>query len=550
MKQVIISLLFITMFLGSCEYLDYDEKTYLLKDDVYSDIERTRSALTGIYTALPSGFTQVGNAMLASACDEAVFANDADAVHKYYNGAWSAAQPLDSKWNLFVPIRRANRFLVEVDQQSYEDYLWDKDPTYETLMTEVERFKMEARALRAYYYFELAKRYGDVPLITTLLTEEEANQLSRTPFQEVIEFIVQECDSVAPHLPKNYADERLGETGRITQGAAMAIKARALLYAASPLHNPDNDVAAWQEAAEASISIIDSGLYSLSPSYSSVFNNYKQANPELILERRHSASNSFERINFPVGYVGGSSGNCPTQNLVDAYEMEETGLGIDEAGSGFDPVRPFQGRDSRLASSILYNGASWKGQVIEAYNGGANGQPLRYATPTGYYLKKYVIESINLEPPNVTQVEHTWVLFRYAEVLLNYAEAMNEVHGPEDAAGLSMTALAAVNEVRQRAGMPEFPAGMTKDEFREKLRNERRVELAFEEHRFWDIRRWMIGDQTTEIYGVNIGWNPYGGNTYENAFVEERVFEEKMYLYPIPQAEIYKNSNLGQNPGW
>jgi hypothetical protein len=175
---------------------------------------------------------------------------------------------------------------------------------------------------------------------------------------------------------------------------------------------------------------------------------------------------------------------------------------------------------------------------------------LRYATPTGYYLKKYVIEGINLEPPNVTQVEHTWVLFRYAEVLLNYAEAMNEAYGPEDAAGMGMTARAAVNEVRQRAGMPDFPAGMTKEEFRSKLRNERRVELAFEGHRFWDVRRWMIGDQTTDIYGTTIGFNPFGGYTYEKTLVEEREFNDNMNLFPIPQTEIYKNPYLEQNPGW
>ena len=550
MKYSIFSLLLITLFLGACEYLDYNEKSYLLKDDVYSDIDRVRSALTGIYTELPSGFTQVGEAMLASATDEAVFAKDANPVHKFHNGAWSAAQPLDSKWNLFAPIRRANRFLIEVDKYDYEEYRWDKDPTYETLMEEIERYKMEARALRAYFYLELAKRYGDIPLITTVLDENEANQLPRTPFNEVIEFIVQECEEVAPHLPKSYEGERLGETGRITQGAVMAIKARALLYAASPLHNSEGSVSAWQEAAEAAYAIIDSGDYSLNPNYSSVFNNYSSNNSELILERRHSASNNFERINFPVGYIGGTSGNCPTQNLVDAYEMADTGLDIDEEGSGFDPFNPFEGRDPRLEASILYNGATWKGQTIEAYQGGANGEPLRYATPTGYYLKKYVIEGINLEPPNVTQVEHTWVLFRYAEVLLNYAEAMNEAYGPEDAAGMGMTARAAVNEVRQRAGMPDFPAGMTKEEFRSKLRNERRVELAFEGHRFWDVRRWMIGDQTTDIYGTTIGFNPFGGYTYEKTLVEEREFNDNMNLFPIPQTEIYKNPYLEQNPGW
>ena len=145
---------------------------------------------------------------------------------------------------------------------------------------------------------------------------------------------------------------------------------------------------------------------------------------------------------------------------------------------------------------------------------------------------------------------HNWVLFRYAEVLLNYAEAMNEAFGPENAATYGLTALAAVNEVRLRAGIAEFTAGMTVDDFRTKLRNERRVELAFEDHRFWDVRRWMIGSETTEIKGVIAALNPYGGYVYEERDVESRIWDERMNLYPIPQSERFKNQNLTQNTGW
>ncbi|WP_027137021.1 RagB/SusD family nutrient uptake outer membrane protein [Gaetbulibacter saemankumensis] len=550
MKYSIIVLLIFNLFLSSCDYLDYNEKDYLSQDDVFSDLDRVSGTLVGVYIGLPSGFTQVGGAMLASGSDDAVFVDDINLVNKYFNGSWSPSQPIDSKWGYYEVIRRANRFLEEVEKHEYEQHLYDKDPTYDVLMAELERKKYEARALRAFYYFELAKRYGDIPLITKVISIDEANTISRSSFQDVIAYVVSECDAVAPNLPTTYVGERLAETGRITRGAALAIKAKALLYAASPLHNPQGTTSAWVKAAEAAYDIIDLGVYSLNNNYSSVFNNYSNSNRELILERRQSPSNNFERINFPVGYVGGSSGNTPTQNLVDAYEMKATGLGVDQPGSGYNPNNPYAGRDPRLAETVIYNGSTFKGQTVEVYEGGRNGAPLRYASETGYYLKKYVDPTINLEAPNVTQKEHTWVLFRYAEVLLNYAEAMNEAYGPEDPSIFGKTARQAVNEVRSRVGMPAFPSGMSKEEFRAKLRNERRVELAFEGHRFWDVRRWKIGPETTAIYKMDVQQNGTGGFIYTKELLTTRPFDPKMYLYPIPFSETVINPNMTQNPGW
>ncbi|WP_206688676.1 RagB/SusD family nutrient uptake outer membrane protein [Aestuariibaculum suncheonense] len=551
MKYIQIVLMVLSLFLSSCDYLDYDEKDYLLQEDIYSDLERVNSALTGIYVALPSGFNQEGGAMLASASDDAVFAQDASSIHKYFNGAWGPAQTLDSKWSYFTAIRRANRLLEEVEKYQYEDRLYDKDPVYDVLMEELERKKFEARTLRAFYYFELAKRYGDIPLILKTLTVEEANSVSKNSFQEIIDFVVSECTAAAPNLPLSYQNEREKETGRVTRGAALAIKAKALLYAASPLHNASNNQQAWRDAAQAAYEVIDLGQYSLNSNYSSVFNNYNANNRELILESREGPSNYFERTNFPVGYVGGQSGNTPTQNLVDAYEMKATGLAIDHPSSGYNPNNPYAGRDPRLAETVIYNGSNFKGQTVEVFEGGRNGSPLRYATETGYYLRKYVDQTINLEIPNVTQKEHTWVLFRYAEVLLNYAEAMNEAYGPEDPATFGMTALQAVNEIRARSSvsMPPFPSGMSKEEFRTKLRNERRVELAFEAHRFWDIRRWKIAEETTNIYKMEVT-NTGSSFTYTKELLETRPFESKMYLYPIPFSETVVNPNMIQNAGW
>ena len=544
-KYSLIGLLTLTM---SCDYLDYDETSYNRKDDVFADFGRTKSFLTGIYSKLPTDFNSIDGAMRSSATDEAEHVWDLSNVQKFNDGSWSAIQPLDNVWgDMYEGIRAVNLFLSESAGQEFPEERFNED--YGEMMEQFAMYPYEARFLRAFFYFELIKRYKDVPLITEVLTPGEAQLVDQDSFDDVVDFIAQECDEIAEVLPDDYGDfSSAQETGRATRGAAMALKSRVLLYAASPLHNDANNIALWVEAANAAKAIIDSGWYSLEGNYSNVVNNLTSS--ELILGRREGDSNGFERRNFPIGYEGGNTGTCPTQNLVDAYEMVETGLPITDPASGYDPIFPYAGRDSRLAQTVILNNSIWKGQVVESFYGGANGLPKANATKTGYYLKKYVIEAVSLAPTNTTERRHTWVLFRFAEVLLNYAEAMNEAYGPEDASTLGMTAIEAVNMVRQRAGMPDFPVGLSKDEFRTKVRNERRVELAFEDHRFWDVRRWRIGQQTTDIYAMNIARNPYGGFAYEKILLETRVYQDYMSLYPIPQAEIYKNSNLEQNPGW
>ena len=533
--------------LGACEYLEYDESSYLLEDQVFSDFDRTKQFLSGIYAYLPDGFNPVDGAMRSSATDDAIHVWKYSSVQKFNDGSWSAAQPIDNVFGtMYNGIRAVNKFLVETDGQIFEDEKYNED--YGDQMLQFNYYPYEARYLRAFFYFELAKRYGAVPLITEPLTQEEANTVSQASFNTLIQFVVDECSFVADSLPVTYANLPNGETGRATRGAALALKARALLYAASPLHNEANNPELWAAAAEAAHDVIYLGFYELEGNYGDLYNNHESM--ELILGRNENETNTFERNNFPIGFEGGNTGTCPTQNLVEAYGMQSSGLPIDDPGSGYDPNFPYQDRDPRMYETILANGDAWKGKTIETWYGGANAAPKPNATLTGYYLKKYVIESINLTPTNTTRKNHTWILFRYGEVLLNYAEAMNEVYGPEDPSTFSMSALQAVNEVRLRAGMPEFPAGMTQSEFRKKLRNERRVELAFEDHRFWDIRRWKIGEETINIYGILITENIFGGYAYNKKLVEKRIFEERMNLYPIPESELFINSDLTQNAGW
>jgi starch-binding outer membrane protein, SusD/RagB family len=546
-KLIIIAGL-LTFFMGSCDYLDYSEASYLNKEDIFSNWDRTQSFLSDIYSSLPVGFTPIGGAMRASATDDAEYVLDYSSVQKFNDGSWSAIQTLDDQWGqMYSGIRAVNLLLEEVKGRTFEEYKWTD--TYKDEMTQFNNYPNEARFLRAYFYFQLAERYGNVPLITTVLKEEEANDVSPASYDAIVSFIVSECDAIIPLLPATYVGfTSAQETGRATKGAAMALKTRTLLYAASPLHNPQGTAQKWVDAAKAAKDIINSATYSLEATYNAFLNNV--TSKELILERREGNQNYFEKANFPIGYEGGNTGNCPTQNLVDAYEMKANGLSISDANSGYNPANPYTGRDPRLDLTILYNTSTFKSKQLECWIGGANAAPKTNATKTGYYLRKYVIDAINLTPSNTTTRQHNWVLFRYGEVLLNYAESMNEAYGPENASTLGMTALQAVNLIRTRAKMPAFPVGLTKDQFRAKLQNERRVEMAFEEQRFWDIRRWKIGDTTRDIYGMEITKNQDGTFKYTKKLIERRAYEDKMNLYPIAQSELDKNDKLKQNPGW
>jgi hypothetical protein len=544
----------IMLTVWSCEFLDYNEFDRFSKDEIFYEFGRVKTILTNVYTYLPTDYNSVDGAIRSAASDDAEHVYDVSDIQKFNDGSWNAIVTLDNQWgNYFSGVRAANVFLEEADGLTFEPIKYNLD--YSQTMEQFKYYPYEARFLRAFYYFELIKRYKNVPLVTTVLTQEEANNVTQSSFDEIVEFIVTECDSVAAHLPVSFTTVTNAETGRATKGAAMALKARTLLYAASPLNNIANDQARWIRAAQAAKDLMDQlgTNYTPLPAYTAVVNNL--TSKELIFERRQAAARTFETANTAIGFIGGNTGTCPTQNLVDAYEMKPSGLGINEPGSGYVAANPYANRDPRLAMTVLYNGAIWKTLPVETWYGGLNAPPKQNATKTGYYLKKYMIESIRIDPVNPSTAIHYWIIFRYAEVLLNYAEAMNEAYGP-NATGpgtLNMTARTAVNIVRARTGivMPAFGATLTQDTFRDKLRNERRVELAFEDHRFWDIRRWTIGDQTREIYGVDITKDATTGLlTFNRKLLETRVWDEKMNIYPIPQTELYINKNLVQNEGW
>jgi hypothetical protein len=505
----------------------------------------------------------VDNAMLASASDEADHADVNSDIQLFNMGTWNAAVNPEDAWGHFYQgIRRANVFLensADFENIIYRDTLEIANKTtYEYNVRDIAWLRAEVRFLRAYYHFELLKRYGGVPIMET--AEEDRNVLksmTRKSFEETISFIEGECDAVVPQLKDTWVGfDSEKWRGRATKGAAMALKSRLLLYAASPLHNPGNDKAKWEKAVIAAHDVIMLNRYSLHSDYKGLFRlgNGSDGNPEVIFAQNGYSRNDFERFNYPIGYdQGGQGSTCPTQNLVDAYEMNTTGMAIGEPGSGYDPANPYAGRDPRLNMSILTNATVFKGRAVEPWVGGLDGLGKTRATTTGYYLRKFVDDGLNLTQNSTSM--HTWILFRYAETLLNYAEAMNEAFGPESRNGYSLSAKAAVDMVRSRTGvvMPILPPGLSTDEMRMRIRNERRVELAFEEHRFFDVRRWKIAEQTENMpaMAMKITKESNGTFTYKVVKAEDRVFDARMYFYPIPQAEVLKSGGaITQNEGW
>lgn len=548
------------LMLSGCNYLDFDETSGLYKrEDMYATFSNIKSMMTNIYGYMPNkSIVDVGDAMRECGSDDAEFGDPEASVQNFNNGNWSALSTLDTKWSLYNGIRSANEFL-----ESYETIdlsIYQYDGKYDLEMERIKYYPFQARALRAYFLFDLARRYGDIPMPLKMLSIEEANSIEKTPFADVISFIVSECDDCIANLPVTYNGMLDNEYGRLTKGFAMALKAKALLYAASPLFNPSNDKSKWLKAAVAAQDLIESGLYSLDPGKK--VNNIES--PENIFLIMRSEDYSFEQYNFPVRFTEGKrtymSGTYPTQNLVDAFQTKDgydvtlTANGWICADPEFDPNNPYEGRDPRFASTILANGMAFKGTKIETFEGGADYSPTRadLGTVTGYYLRKYIEEDVSFVSEAIVKAKHHWVVFRYAEALLAYAEAANEYFGsPDQTDGtLHLSAAAAINQVRANASMPDVTATSYSD-FQEAVRREWRVEFAFEDHRFWDVRRWKIGPNTqTQVDGVHIA---KVGNKleYSKMTVERRTWADKMYLYPIPQSELYVNTNLNpQNTGW
>ena len=535
----------------SCDFMDCDESDNYTLQEIQGSYNRVKQFVTSIYGYLPSDFCNTHGAMLDVTTDDAIHVYESSAIQRIVNGIWSANYTVDDKFAYYYnAIHDANYYLTTLSGLTFDT--WENGDDYQDWMQNYDNYQYQVRFLRAYFYFELVRRYQNVPLITKPLSQTETNQIEPSSAQEVLKFIINECTEIAPKLPIKSTSIAQAENGRATRAMAMALKSRASLYAASPLYNTNGDNAKWTEAAKASHDIIASaGELGLGlDTYANLFKSKNYNSKEVILCRPTGTSKTFEQANYPMGVTGGNTTTCPTENLASAFEMKD--------GRAFDwndptmKANPYKDRDPRFYLTIVHNGMLWPAKkAVDISEGGANGLPLTNATTTGYYLRKYVDNSISFEAGSTTAAtHHNWILFRYAEVLLNYAEAMIHVNGNCDYkdATYTMSAREALNAVRKRAGIPEV-AACSQDEFLTRVKHERRVEMAFEGQRFWVLRRWKNLDETKNIYAVRITHHD-GVLSYEKTLLSERSVSNKLYFYPIANVELFKNKKLVQNSGW
>lgn len=589
MKKTILYIAFSITITGtmltSCEdmfggFLDKQPSNELTGKQTFSNWSTTTEFHFDTYNFLQHGACRIGNSWMDAATDlaETSYSNAGTRVSfnigNYYAGA--AASELSDTWELYYRgIRKCNMLLDTIDVVPKSIDL--SDEKYET---DKLNYKSESRFLRAYFYWEMFLRYGPVPIITKVLDPNGdlfTGYETRPSIKEyVVDFILPELQECEKGLMDYETGKKSQNAGRISQPMARALYSRIMLYMASDRFCNESGVS-WNQAAKVAKSFIDDfgSVYGLYTSDQTPIENYTNA----ILRNTYSESNNeviFWRNDVKVGWSaisndtpvgeGGNGGLCPSQNLVDMYDMADGSSPFaqyDETGapayndtdcptikteSNYDDNMPCENRDPRLTASILYHGVEWGNGTINVIkgqrdnpNGNAN------ATPTGYYVRKYIPESI-LSVNHSGSSYRNWIILRYAEILLNYAEALNEDGGSRE------DVLNVLQPIRDRAGLTakltERTDLQTQTEIRNFIRKERTVELAFEDHRAWDVRRWNVAEKALArpIYGIDVTQSG-GKTTYSRKIAQERVFTTKMYLYPIPEGEIWK-TNIENNPGW
>jgi starch-binding outer membrane protein, SusD/RagB family len=398
-----------------------------------------------------------------------------------------------SCWNAnYRGIGRTNNFLDNIDRVTMTESL-------------KQRFKGEAYFLRALFYSNLVNYYGGVPLILESPNFAKQANLPRNKREEVVSQVLADLDNAASALPLSYSGP---DIGRATKGAALALKAKVLLY--------ENR---WTEAASVAKEVIDLGVYSLFPNYRRLFMLENQNNSEVIFDVQYKDPEYYTPFDVNLEEQGT---NNPTLDLVNSYLMID-GLSIHESPL-YRPEQPYENRDPRLHQTIVIPGYMYKGRIV----------PKSHYYGTGFGQKKYTTYEDDVAMSQITRTVINFILLRYADVLLMYAEARNEAAGPDESVRV------ALNQIRDRAGMPDVPTGLSKEQMREVIRHERRIELACEAQYYNDIRRWRIAEVVNVGPVLNIDGMP----------VQTRTFPQRNYLWPIHNILIQDNPALEQNPDY
>lgn len=589
---------------SSCEdFLDKKPDDMLTIDDIFNSRGRSQSYLSSVYSFIPDELSMQNNYNMLGICDEGDFIWTAAWARQINLGNWNTTSGYYDKWGSFYKgIRSATVFINRIDEND--------DPTLERDVRA--SWKQEAKALRAIYYFYLLRQYGPVVLMPNELMDVNVSnaelQIPRSSFEDCVDYILNELNEViqSPDLPEIFENDK--DKGRIDKRTVMAFKARLLLLVASPLWNGNPDFAnfknidgtpmvsttrddsRWKAAADANKALIDnvlkgrsidSGLFTKTSSDGEIdpYTSYRDIfldrwNKEVIYARPQMASsnanNGWERHCAPR-IVNGWNGIGISQQMVDSYFMAD-GEKYDVAGEDLSKFSTqadkytkaginmmYVNREPRFYVSIVYNGAEWiykedgkPAQTVELHfkgNCGKNGSHDHSAT--GYLCSKNI--SPNSDLFNWTGALRSLVMIRLGEIYLNYAEALNE---SQDSQSVRDEAALYINAIRKRAGIPDLTANRKSSQanMRQAIRDERRVELAFENFRAWDTRRWKIAEETdgSPLMGMNVdgGENLQDLAFYQRTIIEKRPFPKKFYLWPISEDEVIKNRACVQNPGW
>jgi hypothetical protein len=566
-----ILLLILTVFFLSCDdFLDRAPTVNLDEEKVFTDFLNAQRFHADIYSGLTQRFNALGNfnpVPMSSASDESESFPGYSGTKNLNMGNYNGTDAFI--YHYYAAIRKANLFLKNKNRIPFPD-----TDTQNKMLGEV-------YFLRAFYFNEMLKRFGGMPIMTEadLLVPGDNLMRPRNSYRECLAFIMEDINNAITLLPVTLTPN---EYGRATKGAAMALKARVLLFAASPLYASkagllgvggpiddwlDNDSKSWWlKAAEAAKAVIDlrnndgelvyelytTGAVNKADDYEKLFFRRREHGNKEVIFHRHEAPIGFTNnqiyVWMPGGDFGGAGEVQPTYNFVRLYEMAD-GRYIDEPGSNYDPHRPHLNRDPRFYKTIIYHGSSWQGATVDVSTTSAQFPAGTFQT--GYYVRKYLPEEVR---KNTTiTAYHNWIYYRLAEMYLNYAEAMNEVEGP------TQRVRDAVNTVRNRSGVVNIPVAFTPDKasMRVRLQRERAIELSFEEHRWWDARRWSGGQQgelATEWFGGPMYRSVITKTGASVNYSEEpyytRVYQPHNNYYQIPLGEMDKNPLFVQNPGY
>lgn len=585
MKKILSLFIALSVMFSSCDDL-FEPAIENFKDveQMYNDPTYALGMLVNVYRTIPGVYdnSEYGT-------DDAVTNQKSNTYLNMATGSWTAASysPTNQWGNAIGAIQYINLYLENVDKVN-----WSTDEELSKLFNR--RTKGEAYGLRGMYMYYLLRAHAGftaegellgVPVFTEFQTVNSDFNRERDTFEKCVQQALDDLEMAEELLPWEYDDVNAvpAEFTSITQdfgkyntvnGAkarqlfngliARAYRTRLTMLAASPAFQDASNTTTWEDAAYAAADVLNykggiSGLASDGVEYYSkavVDVAADGVNPNEILwrENRTSGDNTQESANFPPSLYGNGQMN-PSQNLVDAFPMAN-GYPITDANSEYDKNAPYANRDPRLAKYIIYNGSTAGVNNSVIYTGSSMGTDdgvdavEQKSTRTGYYMRKRLRMDVNCNPNSSSNQQHYTPRIRFTEMYLDFAEAANEAWGPKDAkAGYS--AYDVIKAIRQRAGVggnedPYLEACATsKDKMRELIRNERRLELCFEGHRFWDLRRWNA-DLNETVMGID--WKSDG--TYEIKEVEKRLYEDYMRYCPIPYSEMLKYSNLKQNKGW